>query len=298
MPNSENASKFACEKCHFKCSKQSNFSKHISTNKHLILTNPIIQTTDAKKHKCDCGKLYKHASTLSTHKKKCKKLNNNIDIFKTDNEVDLKHLINKLIIENAEIKNTMLLQNNALQKQVIELCQSKSNSNNVINSNNKTFNLNFFLNEQCKDAMNITEFINSVTLNLQDLERVGSLGYVEGISSIIIKELRSLDIYKRPMHCSDIKREILYIKDKDKWEKEDPDSKNMKHVIKSVEHKNIKMIHEWTKEHPAYMGSNDVDNDKYLNIVLEAAGGTGNYVDKGAKIIKKIAKEVVIDKVI
>jgi len=205
--------------------------------------------------------------------------------------------------QNTDIKNNIIKENVKLQKenlklqkQMIDVCKNIQPNITNSNNNNKTFNLQFFLNEQCKDAMNISEFIKSVTLSVQDLERVGTLGYVDGISSIIIKELQNLDIYKRPLHCSDIKRETLYIKDENKWEKEDHENKKIKNVIKSVEHKNIKMINEWTKDHTNYKASDDKDNDKYLKIVLESAGGIGDYQEKGNKIIKKIAKVVTIEK--
>ena len=144
--------------------------------------------------------------------------------------------------------------------------------------------------------MNITDFANSVTLTLKDLENVGSSGYVEGISSIIIKELKGLDMYKRPVHCSDAKRETLYVKDEDKWEKECSENKKIKKVIKNVEHKNIKMISKWTEEHPKFLKSTDIDNDQYLHIVQAAMGGPGDIDKNGIKIVKKIAQEVIIEK--
>ena len=151
--------------------------------------------------------------------------------------------------------------------------------------------MQFFLNEQCKDAMNITDFVNSVTLSLDDLEKVGSLGYVNGISSIIIKELRGLDVTKRPVHCSDSKRETLYIKDEDKWEKECPENAKIKKAIRTVEKKNINLISEWTEEHPNFIDSTTHENDEYLKIMQETMGGKGDYEENKNKIIKKIAKQ-------
>jgi hypothetical protein len=303
----KNAETLTCEKCHFNTSKQSNYTKHLSTLKHNRLINTDEALKKMPRFSCLCGKKYKHSQSLYNHKKTCSSNNKIIDnnqlIIKNEKEYIINNtatefsVLKDLVVEVMKSNSELQKQNNDLQKQVIQLCKSNNtNSNNTINSNNKTFNLQFFLNEQCKDAMNISEFINSVTLSLQDLENVGTMGYVEGISSIIIKELKNLDIYKRPMHCSDVKRETLYIKDQDKWEKEDQENKKIKNVIKSVEHKNLKMINEWTKEHSNYKGSDDKDNDKYLNIVLESAGGIGNYNEKGNKIIKKIAKELNITK--
>jgi hypothetical protein len=243
----------------------------------------------------NCNKIYKARNSLWYHERKCDEVNAKIKTS-DDTVSELKNLV----LEVMKCNNELHKQNTELHKQMIDVCKNiqPSITNKITNSNNnnKTFNLHFFLNEQCKDAMNITEFINSVSLSVIDLENVGKLGYVEGISSIIIKELKNLDIYKRPVHCSDMKREILYIKDEDKWEKEGRENKKLKNAIKSVEHKNLKMINEWTKEHPMYKGSDEKDNDVYLKIMLESAGGTGNYDEKGIKIIKKIAKEIIIDK--
>jgi hypothetical protein len=300
---------FYCESCHYNTSRKSSYDKHLNTHKHQNRTN-LNGEKLRNDYICEyCNKVYKVRNSLWYHKNKCK-LNTDLQ-HEHKNIGDIKELKN-LIIEVIKNNGDLQKQNCQLQEQNSELQKQNQSfqekvldvykniqpnvTNNHTNSHNKTFNLQFFLNEQCKDAMNITEFINSVSLSIHDLEKVGSLGYVEGISSIIINELRSLDIYKRPMHCSDTKRETLYIKDEDKWEKESQENKKIKNVIKSVEHKNIKMINEWTKENSEYKASHDKDNDKYLNIVLEAAGGTGNYEEKGNKIIKKIAKEIAIDK--
>jgi hypothetical protein len=305
---------YICEECSIQTNNKKDYSKHLLTRKHI--NNDAKIKNDAKNIPtasnvfiCKCGKKYKYRQGLHIHKKTCQYTDivyEPVDNqFKDDNSNDLKELVIKLLRENADFKNSMIKENEKLQNENVKLHQqildvykniqpSITNINN--NNNNKTFNLQFFLNEQCKDAMNISEFINSFTLSINDLERVGSLGYVEGISSIILKELRNLDIHKRPVHCSDTKRETLYIKDENKWEKEDQENKKIKNVIKSVEHKNIKMINEWTKEHTNYKGSHEKDNDKYLQIVLESAGGIGDYAEKGNKIIKKIAKEVAIDK--
>ena len=325
MTTSKNPLKYECLMCDYNTSNKKDYNKHESTYKHQCLANGRIkvvcknpQINIIKNYTCGCGKNYKHKGSLWNHQKKCLS-ESAIKQNTENNESELKELVVKLMNENNEIKNMMvqentklqkqnyelqkqnqdiLKQSGELQKQVLDVCKNiqPNITNTHTNSHNKTFNLQFFLNEQCKDAMNISDFIKSVSLSIQDLERVGTLGYVEGISSIIIKELRNLDIHKRPMHCSDTKRETLYIKDEDKWEKEDHENKKIKNVIKSVEHKNIKMINEWTKEHSSYKASDDKDNDKYLNIVLEAAGGIGDYEEKGNKIIKKIAKEVAIDK--
>ncbi len=305
----KNASSFICEKCDYICNKKSDWNRHIVRRKHLsnhldVFSNKLNAENASNQHyTCDnCDKNYKCRTGLWRHKKTCINIPNYYANNNQNETKELKELVVKLMNENADIKNIMIKENSKLQqqnyelqKQVLDVCKNIQPSV-MTNSNNKTFNLQFFLNEQCKDAMNISEFINSVSLSVKDLERVGSLGYVEGISSIIIKQLGNLDIHKRPMHCSDTKRETLYIKDENKWEKEDQENKKIKNVIKSVEHKNLKMINEWTKEHPNYKESKEKDNDTYLKILMEATGSQGNYEDKGNKIIKKIAKAIAIEK--
>jgi len=283
--------KYICDKCDYKSYKKGNYAKHLTTSKHLNATSSkkvakkvAPKIVDNKIYSCECGNKYNYRGSLYNHKKKC---NNKM---KESSGEELQTL-SSLVVE-------MVKSNNDLQKQVLDVCKNIqpniSNSNN--NSNNKTFNLQFFLNEQCKDAMNITDFINSVTLSLTDLENMGSSGYVNGISSIIIKELRGLDITKRPVHCSDAKRETLYIKDEDKWEKECPENTKMKTAIRTVEKKNIKLISEWTDKHPKFTNSTTKENDEYLQILIETMGGKGDYEKNKNKIIKNIAKEVVIDK--
>ena len=165
------------------------------------------------------------------------------------------------------------------------------------NSNNKTFNLNVFLNEQCKDAMNIMEFVESVKIQFADLESVGKLGFVEGISSIIVKNLKAMDIHKRPVHCSDSKREVMYIKDEDKWEKENDDKNKLRKAIKHIAQKNSKMIPEFKSKYPDCVYSDSNKSDQYNKLVIEAMGGKGdNDSEKENKIIKKLAKELLIDK--
>ena len=304
---------FKCETCDYICSRKSEFTRHENTRKHMKANNnannankkitKITKTNELNNILCEkCNNKFKHLSSLSRHRKKCNKdkseiisLNDNENTKNNKNE-----LIDTLIKENSDFKNLILevvKSNQNLQQQMSEICKSSSviNSHNT-NSHNKTFNLQFFLNEECKDAMNLTDFINSVTLSLNDLENMGSSGYVNGISSIIIKELRGLDITKRPVHCSDAKRETLYIKDEDKWEKECSENTKIKTAIRTVEKKNIKLISEWTDKHPKFTNSTTKENDEYLQILIETMGGKGDYEKNKNKIIKNIAKEVIIEK--
>ena len=181
------------------------------------------------------------------------------------------------------------------------MCKDKNSptiiNNGNINSHNKTFNLNVFLNEYCKDAMNITDFVDSLKLQLVDLENVGKLGFVEGISNIIVKNLKALDVHKRPVHCSDSKREIMYIKDEDKWEKENEENNKIKKVIKKIAYKNQRLLPEFKKEHPDCGNYHSKYSDQYNKIVVESLGGSGDNDDeKEDKIIKNLAKQVIIDK--
>ena len=167
------------------------------------------------------------------------------------------------------------------------------NTHTTTNSHNKTFNLQFFLNEECKDAMNMSEFIQTIKVKLSDLENVGKAGYVEGISKIIINQLNDTDVYKRPVHCSDAKRETLYIKEENKWEKESPENTTMKNLVKTVEKKNMEMISNWRNVHPDFNESCSSSNDDYLKVVLASVGGHEEHV---SKVIKKVSREIIIEK--
>jgi len=203
----------------------------------------------------------------------------------------------ELMKENGEFKDMMLEQN----KLVLEIAKNGTNvinnSNNMNNSHNKTFNLQIFLNETCKDAMNIMDFVDSLKLQLCDLERIGEVGFVTGISDIIIKNLKALDISKRPVHCADTKREVMYVKDNDKWEKEQEGNKKLKKAIKHIAKKNSMNINLFKDKYPDCINSHSRKSDQFNKIYIEAYGGSGNEdVDNENKIIKNIAKVVGIDK--
>jgi hypothetical protein len=229
--------------------------------------------------------VYKDNSGLWRHKKKCKE---NIE------PNDSVELINYLMKENSEFKQMVIEQN----KQMIEMSKNTGTYNTThTNSHNKAFNLNFFLNETCKDAMNIMDFVDSIKIQLCDLENVGNIGFVEGISKIIVKNLNSLDENMRPVHCTDTKREVMYVKDDNKWEKENEDKQKMRKVIKHVTHKNSKLLKDFKSKYPGCEKSDSKYSDKYDKLIIEAMGGKGdNDLEKEDKIIKNIAKVVVIDK--
>lgn len=297
---------FECEKCKYKTNNKYDYKKHCQTIKHKQEINNDdfsidTEKSQSKKFVCSyCNKIYKDNSGLWKHKKNCKKQVDD-DLITTTNTKKLSNqitpeLILSVLQQNKELTNLVVEQN----KTIMELAkngQGNSIANNNINSHNKTFNLQFFLNETCKDAMNITEFVDSLNLQLSDLENVGKVGFVEGISSIIVKNLKALDVHKRPVHCADKKREIIYIKDEDKWEKEDEKKNKMRKVIKRVAFKNQNLITKYKEKHPGCNFSESRYSDQYSKIVIEAMGGRGdNDTEKEDKIIQKIAKEIVIDK--
>ena len=218
IKNPKKPIKYFCETCDFNTCNKKDFNRHNVTDKHLLLTNPNVNTQkNPSLFTCNCGKSYKHSSSLCSHKKTCNKTSvTDSNVESMDKDQIIMMLIkqnSELIKETSEFKNTMM--------KVIEngTHNSINNNNNTINSHNKTFNLQFFLNETCKNAMNITDFVDSIKLQLSDLENVGKIGYVEGLSKIIIKNLNALDVTERPVHCSDSKRDTMYVKDEDKWEK-------------------------------------------------------------------------------
>jgi hypothetical protein len=294
-----------CEKCSFSCKRKWDWNIHIKTAKHLaplfgnkMETNHGENTAfngilgEIQKYVCECGKKYTTHSGLWKHKHNSKNEVCNNQIDQPPNNDIIKYLMN----ENKELKNMIM---EICKKESIH--QNNTTNNNTINqtnnNNNKTFNLQFFLNETCKDAMNISEFIENISLQLSDLESIGKLGYVEGIANIIIKNLKALNVERRPMHCSDVKREIMYVKDDDKWEKEEDDKQKIKQVISSVVSKNLGLLPEFQKKYPDCMKSDSKKSDEYNLIIMETMGGLpGNGEKNKEKIIKKIAKLVAIDK--
>lgn len=284
--------KFYCEFCKTATNNKKDFEKHILTAKHhknVSFEHSLTNFPQKSQTFCCliCDKQYKSRVGLWYHDKKCKHMCKSIQ---TENIIDM---FKQQIQENKELHKMIIDQN----KQIIEL--SKEKSTNIINTNcNNKFNLNFFLNEQCKDALNMEEFINSLKIQLIDLENTAKVGYVEGISKIFLNGLKELDLYKRPVHCSDLKREVLYVKDEDKWEKENEDNKKMKKVIHQITHKNIKQIPEWAAENPLCKDSSSKKNDEYMKIISNCMSGDCNEEQSSniTKIISKVAKEVFIDK--
>jgi len=294
--------KYCCNFCNYNTERKSNIDNHNKTSKHIMATNGNKNKQKTSNNfECEnCNKIYQTSSGLWKHTKKCgNEVNNILDNGAVNGEIKnsiTPELIIQIIKQNQELQK----QNHELQNQVLELCKNgtyNNNNNNTNNSHNKTFNLQFFLNETCKDAMNIMDFVESIKVQFCDLEKVGQIGYVEGISNIIVKNLNSLDETKRPVHCTDVKREVLYVKDEDKWEKENNDKQKLRKVIKEVAYKNTKMLKEFKTKHPDCDKGDSKFSDQYNKLIIEAMGGKGdNDLEKEDKIIKNIAKEVTIDK--
>jgi hypothetical protein len=301
----KNAVSLSCIECDFTCCKKSDWDRHISTRKHKNRTNVnIVHSAFTQEFSCmHCGKIYTARNSLWYHEKKCEYINSCKNEDKNDNDEDnnssdvklLTNMVLAVVKQNQDLMN----QNQELQKHVIELCKTGTHNtinNTTTNSHNKAFNLNFFLNETCKDAMNIMDFVNSIKIQLSDLERVGEIGYVEGISNIIVKNLNELDVTQRPVHCTDKKRETMYIKDEDKWEKDEENSK-IKKAIRRVASKNQRLITKFKEAHPDCMTYHSKYSDQYNKIIVESMGGSGNNdTEKEEKIIRNISKNVIVDK--
>jgi hypothetical protein len=310
---------YICIKCNTYTNNKKDYNKHILTLKHKNRTglttiepvNPIVLKND---HSCKrCNKKYIARNSLWYHEKKCNKheikleiIDENIDENDNTNEnddINSDDELNENVVlppgSDIKVLTSLVLElvksNTDLQKQVIDLCKNtNSNNNNTINSHNKTFNLQVFLNEECKDAMNLSEFIKSIVVETGNLLDMGELGYVEGMSKIIIKEMNELAENKRPVHCSDGKRETLYIKEENKWEKEDSENLKLKYAIRDIEKKNMNaLMNKWVPEHPNCMDGTSWENDEYMKLVKEVMNGSQENINK---VIKRLAKEVMIDK--
>ena len=292
VPNDKSSEKFHCEYCDYSTSRSSQYQRHISTDKHKILINPNIKTQNS--FSCICGKTYKHSSTLCSHKKTCKAEDTSNSVVVKENINDKDQLILMLVKQNAEL----IKETTDFKTMMMEVIKNgtTSHSHNNTNSHNKAFNLQLFLNETCKDAMNINDFVESIKLQVSDLENVGEVGFVEGISTIIVKNLNALDITKRPIHCTDKKRETIYIKDENVWEKDESQCK-IRRMIKKVVSKNQRLIPKFKEQNPEYNKSYSKVSDKYNKLIIESMGGSGdNDAEKEDKIVRNIVKNVVVDK--
>ena len=305
------AKKFVCEKCDYNTSKLSSYKKHLTTAKHLGKqkeTEKLLKVADT--HNCEyCNKTYHNRSSLWKHKQKCLYQQRDMVHSGSEHNISLEVIkkeethtaLFELIKQNQEFKELLVEQqkeNQGLQKQLLEAVKDvKHVTNNTVNSNNK-FNLNFFLNEQCKDAMNITDFLENMQLDMEDLLETGRLGSVNGISRIFINKLRELDTYKRPLHCTDLKRETLYIRDNDVWEKEENSKETLRKLVDKVANKNCKTMRKWTEENPNYTEMDTIENEEFMKLSNAILGGFGEWESKqfGDKVIRNVIKDVFIAK--
>ena len=315
-----------CNICNYNTVKNSDFAKHKLTAKHLRLVNPSKNSQPViKVYTCVCGKSYKHDSSYYKHKKGCLLINTpegdrinpfvkvpefeNTIVYTNERLIIDNNLIIELLKQNQEFKEMLVDQNNKLMeqnkqnqelnKQIIEIAKEHktiNTTNNNTNCNNK-FNLNVFLNETCKDAINLTDFIRDMNISLSELENVGTTGYVNGISDIIMNRLRDLEFNRRPLHCTDLKRETMYIREDNAWKKDTKDNPNVKWMVDRVASKNCNKISEWREENP---DCKILDNQLYetcLTIMIQSAGQLGEkQIRMDEKIMKNIANEVFVDK--
>jgi hypothetical protein len=332
-----NTPKFYCEKCDYYCNKKSNYTKHLATEKHILCMTTSNDTTvednETKLLNCDvCSKEFMNKSGLWKHKKKCFSREPTVSTHIVDDSIrcnTINHtnipmeLILEVIKQSKEIQNVLVEQTKELQqkllekenqlleqgekllekedlmidhqKQLIEIAKKPS----MINSNNNNhFNLNFFLNETCKNAMNIQDFIQSIKLTTQDFETTGRIGFVDGISRIFINELKRLEVERRPVHCTDVKRETVYVKDNDTWEKENMEKKKLKWAINSIAQLNLNQVQEWQQEYPECRENNTTANTHFNEIAMVALGGFGDEQEKkfNDKIMKNVLREIIISK--
>ena len=301
------SNKYCCESCDYNTCRKSNIDKHFLSDKHKNMTfgdngDKKKQISSKKKQEFDdknvcenCNKQYISRNGLWKHKKTCNVEEKSTSLVVKEDTIEKDQLILMLVKQNAElIKETTDFK--SMMMEVIKNGTNTNSNNTITNSNNKAFNLNLFLNETCKDVMNINDFVESIKLQVSDLENVGEVGFVEGISNIIVKNLNALDITKRPIHCTDKKREIIYIKDDNTWEKDESQCK-MRRMIKKVVSKNQRLIPKFKEQNPEYNKSYSKVSDKYNKLIIESMGGSGdNDAEKEDKIVRNIVKNVVVDK--
>ena len=299
----KNAKKFHCIKCDFKCSKQSDFNRHCLTAKHKMETfgNRMETQKTPDSLQCDCGKMFSSKSGLWKHKKKCKNaenvLSSHIICESPPPASNMEMMFEKMCQQNMDLQSAMIEEREEHKKEIEKLSEQISKISTVTNNkttNNNKFNLNFFLNTQCKDAMSIQSFMENLKLGCKELEHMGDVGYLNGMIDIFNNTIGNMDVYKRPLHCTDLKREVLYFKQGNDWERDSEDKKHLKKLIKNVESKNYDNLQEWQKDHPNSRECDSIDSEHYMKIATEALGGADSNKDSIylTKIMKHIVKEV------
>jgi hypothetical protein len=294
---------YNCKCCDYETNRKWSYDKHLLSEKHK--KNISGEPTEVIYNCSRCNKEYLSYNAFWKHKKQCVIIEERepekntitreifMEVFK-----ESKELQNVLIEQNKELQNKLLEQNAEHHKQMLELASKQTNHINSHNTNNNHFNLQFFLNETCKDAMNIVDFINSLKLTIEDFETTGRLGFVDGISKIFVKELKKLEIEKLPIHCTDLKRETVYIKDNDIWEKENEEKKKLKWAIDTIAKLNFNQNQSWQEKYPECRENNTKENQKFFKLASVALGGQGKEEEEKfrEKIMKNVLKEVLLDK--
>ena len=306
--NKDDFGNFYCNVCNYTCKYKSYFNKHLRTNKHKILLEPNlrIKTYNCKK----CNKKYEKYNSLWQHERDC----NNVNIEEeetiinvNENTTTLKYsndIINKMLQENQALRDFVIEQNQEIMKLMVtqnnaitEISKNNTTTNNTINGNaniNNKFNINLFLNEKCKDAINFTNFVENIEVSHEDLENNAQLGFVNGISKIILDNLKQLSIYERPLHCTDVKRETIYIKDENKWEKEE-DTKKLTNAIQQVSRKSMITLNDWRENNPEYADMDSEFSNKCITMLQQSIAGSNRDIYY-PKVIRSLAKETTIDK--
>lgn len=297
--------KFYCKCCDYSTSKQSEWDRHLSRRKHKILTNTYNGLTknhekSPNQYTCICGKSYKHRQSLYTHRTTCEVLRAEYEAKieqELEQELEQENTPQAVPVQNSGISHDDLMLAvtktiEGLNPVLIEAIKNAGNHNshNTTNNTNNTFNLQFYLNETCKNALNIQDFVKNLQISTQDFEEVGKLGYAEGISRLVINGLNEMDVTERPIQCSDLKREVIHIKDDDKWEKDTPNQDKLKGVIKQIENRNLMVMDDWTRANPGCKDPNHGKNDLYLNCIQASCGPLD--ATEEARSMKKISKNL------
>jgi hypothetical protein len=313
--------KYFCENCNYSTSNSKDYKKHLLTAKHKIQQNTTFYNNTKNDYICGCGKKYTHRASLYNHAKKCgdkspTKIPKGIygvksiytDVINNDNALNGEDIFS-LLKQNQEFKELLIEQNKMmieqqnenqkLQTQLIEVVKDTGNTYNSTTNNNQKFNLNFFLNTTCKDAMNMSEFIENIEVNFKDIENIGKNGYVSGMTDMILSRIKELDVTKRPMHCTDLKRETMYIKDNDEWAKDTPENSKFHKMIDYVAKQNYAKMPLWRQRNPECLDSDHPKYDFCIKMMRNMLGDVGaEQVRLDNKVIKNLSKHILVDKAV
>ena len=294
----KNRKTYYCEKCDYICSNKTNYVKHLQTTKHNAQRCSEIAQPIVAKYECVCGNSYKHVQSYNRHKSSCSVFNGETPQpeppQQPSTQVDISVVL-ELLKQNQEFKDLLIEQN----KQMLILAQKAGNHNNINTNCNNKFNLNVFLNETCKDAITFSDFINSIEVTMDEFIQTGNMGFVNGISKVMMERIKGMDLHTRPLHCTDLKRETVYIKNEEKWDKEDGDNSHLRKAVKCVAKKNYNQLHKWyNNKIPEVETLGTEECEDYFKFYKSALGGYDKEEDKKFedKIIKNVLREVILDK--